>query len=403
MVRVSFERIAPQLPAEAFVLPFDRLGESLKEPHALLVPRRVVLAHMRDGGIAIDWETVAAQFPDLALGISEAEFRRRYPDLKLFLPVDEVLSQLPPDTLPLATAVLNNEAPEVPAPVASLINGHATARPVAPVAAPIVSPPPPLAVPAAPAPSASMSVPARTEVVDRETLSRVVACFSGVGTFEAAGDRVGATTLVSLVAPSLAREAVAACAARATRFLAEGAGELVTVRTTRAVLVLAAARTPIVVAVRRPGAPVALLELRAARAAAGDGEGLMAAAPSPGRVLQPLTVDRRVAGAGQALRSFGDVEPAVFADGGARVYAFGAHGLDTTPLGALALSVCEAFGEGDGELGRLVSVVFRRGEDRTLIRPLGAGDAVLAATGAVTRPGCAHRDADRAAAMLEAL
>ena len=194
-----------------------------------------------------------------------------------------------------------------------------------------------------------------------------------------------------------------ACAARIVGFLEAGPGEVVTVRTTRAVLVLAAATTPIVVAARRPGAPVALLELRAARAAVAVGDAPPATPPTANRALKLLTVDDRVAGAGDALASFGAVEATVLGDGAARVYVFSAHGRDATPVGALALGVCEALRDGGAELGRLVSAVFHRGSERTLVRPLGSGGAVLAAVGPVTRPGRVHRDADRAATVLEAL
>ena len=402
MVRVSFDRIAPQLPAEAFVLPFARLGESLKEPHALLVPRRIVLARMRQGGIAIDWATVASQFPELALGISEAEFRNRYPELKLWLPLDEVLSQLPPDTVPLVSAVVTDGLEAVPPPVsppAPLRAAPETSPPVAAtvLTAPVVAAAAP-AVVTAPSPDVQPAEP-----VDRELVARVVACFGGIGTFEAAGERMAGTALITLVAPSLPRAAVMACAARIVRFLAAGPGEVVTVRTTRAVLVLAAATTPIVVAARRPGSPVALLELRAARAAVAVGDAPAPTAPAADRALKPLSVDDRVAGAGDALVSFGAVEATVLGDGAARVYVFSAHGRDATPLGVLALGVCEALGDGGAELGRLVSVVFHRGSERTLVRPLGSEGAVLAAAGPVTRPGRAHRDADRAAMVLEAL
>jgi hypothetical protein len=405
MVRVSFEGIASQLPAEAFVLPFDRLAESLKEPHALLVPRRVVLAQMREGGIAIDWQTVAAQFPDLALGVSEAEFRARYPDLKLSLPVDEVLAQLPADTRPLVTAVLNTERLELPPPLSPRgPNGRSSAAfSLAPPAAPLpaASPAPPpsgLPVPVAAETVASPPAPSN-EMIDRETVARMVACFSGAGTFEAVAERVDGKTLVALVAPSIAREAVAACAARVLPLLAREAAEVVTVRTARAVVVLAAGSTPVLVATRRPGAPTALLELRAARAAAAGPGGVGPPARPPARSLEPLTVDARVAGAGHALASFGAVEPAAFADGRTRVYVFSASGRDAAPVGGLALSVSEALGE-TGELGRLVSVVFRRGGERTILRPLGR-TAILAASGPVRFPGRAHRDADRAAAALE--
>ena len=431
MVRVSFARIAPQLPADAFVLPVDRLGESLKEPHVLLVPQRVVLAQMGEGGIAIDWATVAPQFPELALGMSEAEFRNRYRDLKLSLPVDEVLAQLPPDTVPLVSAVVNAEALAGPAPTPPL-NGRSTVPYTAPAPASFAPPRPakvdlppvspresparaiptegPVSRPAAPtvlppAPPTTSRTPVverPLEAVDHETVARIVACFNGVGTFQAAGERAAGTTFVSLIAPSLPREAVATCAGRLVRFLGDGAGEVATVRTSRAVLVLVAAPTPIVVAARRPGASVALLELRAMRAAADGGTGVVTAPAPPTRALRTVSVDHRVRSAGHALRSFGDVEPTVFAADGAIVYVFSAPGRDATPLGALALSVYDALRDG-GDLGALVSVVFRRGRERTLLRPVGTGAAVLAAAGSVTYPGCAHRDVDRAAILLEAL
>jgi hypothetical protein len=195
---------------------------------------------------------------------------------------------------------------------------------------------------------------------------------------------------------------VAACAGRLLRFLPAEAGELVTVRTTRAVVVLAGGTPAVVAAARRPGPPVALLELRAARAGVASG-GVGVAPAGADRALRPVSVDGRVAGAGRALASFGAVEPAVFADGDARVYVFSAPGRDALPLGRLALAACDALDDVGGELGRLVSVVLRRGGERTLVRPLAGGAAVLAATGPVTRPGRVHRDAERAATVLEAL
>jgi hypothetical protein len=47
--------------------------------------------------------------------------------------------------------------------------------------------------------------------------------------------------------------------------------------------------------------------------------------------------------------------------------------------------------------------MFRRGPDRTLVRPLAGGATVLAVAGPVTRPGRIRADTDRAVAMLEAV
>jgi hypothetical protein len=63
--------------------------------------------------------------------------------------------------------------------------------------------------------------------------------------------------------------------------------------------------------------------------------------------------------------------------------------------------VCEALRDGGTALGRLVSVVFCRDGERTVVRPLGDGTEVLAASGPISRPGRVHRDAERAAAVLE--
>lgn len=379
MVRVPFARIAAQLPAEAFVLPFERLSESLREPHTLLIPRRVVLSQMRDGGVAITWGHIAAQFPDLALGMSDDDFRKQYPDLRLMLSLEELATQLPPGTI-------------LPAPAAQ--PEWAPAPAVTPPVAPSPEPPVPMLSPAA----APVSAPLRAALVGRETLSRIVECFSGVGSFEATAEHVLDATVVTLVEPGLPREVATASAGRLLPFMETVPSDIITVRTDRAILMLAAAQVPIIVAARRPGAPVALLALRAGRAAAATGH-RAAGVPAPGRrALEAVSIDDRTAHAARALRSFGTVDATVFADGARRIYVFSAGGGDDKALGALALDVCEALGDG-GDLGRLRSVTLRHGDEHTVVRPLAAG--VLAVTGRVTRLGRMLRDAERAAAVLE--
>jgi hypothetical protein len=114
-----------------------------------------------------------------------------------------------------------------------------------------------------------------------------------------------------------------------------------------------------------------------------------------------------VAGVAGLLGAFGGVEPAVLTDpaAGARVYVFRERGRDAARVGALALAAWEGMARvRDADLGALVSIVFRQGRRRTLVRPLagGAAAALLAADGTVARPGRAWREADRAAAVLEA-
>jgi hypothetical protein len=395
MVRVSFARIAAQLPAEAFVLPFERLSESLREPHVLLVPRRVVLSQMRGGAVAISWGHIASQFPDLALGMSDDEFRNQYPDLKLWLPMDEVTPQLPPPE-PVRVE-------PAPAPAPPPTNGPTT-LPVAPTppSSPVIASAPVAPTPPSSPVIASVVAPPAVRLVDADVLNRIVGCFSGVGSFESAAERIGGTTVVSLVEPGVPREAVTACAGHLLRCLAGASAEIVTVRTRRAAVVLAVAPTPIVVAARLPGAPVALLGIRALRAAAGVVDGTLSLSSPPTRALEPVSVDGRMAQAAQALRSFGAVDSTVFADGAAHVYVFSAGGGDDKALGALALNVCDALGDG-GDLGRPRAIVFRRGGDHTFVRPLAGSAGVLVATGSVTRPGRLLGEADRAATVLEAV
>ena len=419
MVRVSFARIAAQLPAGAFVLPFERLGESLREPHLVLVPRRVVLSQMRDGAVAITWAHISSQFPDLALGMSDDEFRKQYPDLQLWLPMDEIVSQLPAGSVPGAPApepdrvetpltMPSNGAPTaaiVPAPISAPVPAAAVPPISAPVPAAAV-PPISAPVPAAAARPLSMAVPAtaaprRTELPGREVTSQIAACFSAAGTFEVIADHILDSVVVTLVEPTLAREAVTTAAAPLLRALANASADVITLRTEHAVVVLGVAATPIVVAAPMPGAPVALLALCAARAAAAVGDGAPSV-PSPApRALEPVSVEPRVVAAARALRSLGAVQPTVFADGSARIYVVSADGGEDKAVALLALNVCDALGDG-GDLGRPHAVVFRRGTTYTLVRPLAGSVGVLAATGVLTRPGRLLREADRAAAVLEA-
>jgi len=99
------------------------------------------------------------------------------------------------------------------------------------------------------------------------------------------------------------------------------------------------------------------------------------------------------------------LEPAVLTDatGAARIYVFREPGREAERLGELALAVWEGLGRArDADLGALVSVVFRQGRRRILVRSLGGrGTVLLAAAGPVARPGRAWREATARAAALE--
>src|SRR2546426_817171 len=107
----------------------------------------------------------------------------------------------------------------------------------------------------------------------------------------------------------------------------------------------------------------------------------------------------RLGGGAGTLGAFGDVEPAVLTDasGVARVYVFREPGHEAERLGELALAVWDGLGRTrDADLGALVSVIFRQGRRRILVRPLAErGTTLLAAAGPVARPGRAWREADQ--------
>src|SRR5436190_2245827 len=124
---------------------------------------------------------------------------------------------------------------------------------------------------------------------------------------------------------------------------------------------------------------------RAAALVGGAGEGVAL----PPRALSLLAVEPRVAGLAGTLGAFGILEPAVLTDatGAARIYVFREPGREAEWLGELALAVWEGLGRArDADLGALVSVVFRQGRRRILVRSLGRrGTVLLAAAGPVAR------------------
>jgi len=97
VVRVSFERVAGQLPAGAFHVPLERVAASLPEPGYLLIPRRLVLAQLAEGLVRAGWEVVGEQFPRRLLAMTGGEITREIPDGQLVLPLDELVPQLPPE------------------------------------------------------------------------------------------------------------------------------------------------------------------------------------------------------------------------------------------------------------------------------------------------------------------
>jgi hypothetical protein len=101
VIRISFDRLAGQLPPDSFVLPLDRVGANLTEPGRLRIPRALVLPQLGEGEVRVPWDIIAGQLPRQLLAVSEEELARQFID-GLVLPLDEVIRQLPPETFAAA-------------------------------------------------------------------------------------------------------------------------------------------------------------------------------------------------------------------------------------------------------------------------------------------------------------
>lgn len=138
-VRISFGRVAAEIPAEAFREPLERVATRMQHPGVLLIPLSRVLPQLGEGLIRIGWEVVASQFPRDQLAVSDAEMAERLPN-GIQLPLDEVIRQMSPDLF-----MAGGPAPDVsglesfPAPFQPLLSDPA---PV--VAAAAVDPPAPV-------------------------------------------------------------------------------------------------------------------------------------------------------------------------------------------------------------------------------------------------------------------
>jgi hypothetical protein len=463
VIRVPFDRLADQLPPDVFVLPPERLAESVREPHVIVIPCRLVLPQLGEGAVEISWTLVDDQFPELALAMPRLEVRRRFPGWVLSLPMDEVVRQLPrevfrvqapaadlfdiaqfpapfapeppaplqapaaagvPEAEPLA--LVEPEVPIAPAPTA-IAEGRALRQEDANPAVDLASsePPPPVRHVAVGSPAAvldpvdTVSQPATVAADEEsETLGRTLALgLAPLGAFDWQARRVGGRALLSFVPPAIPREpidALAAAAAPLVDRLASWNVEQVTIRTTRLVCVLTplGSRGCLAATVRRGGA-VAMLELLSSRVGrvTGDTPGVASAAIAfPTVATTPAGTangHRAVGEAARALAVFGPLAVSVAEGEGAApsVYVFG--GQDQAVLAGAARAVHETLvaGHDQDALGRLESIVLRRGRERAVVRPLrrpGGQPAVLAAAGDVALAGRAHRAVAQAAALLEA-
>jgi hypothetical protein len=335
--------------------------------------------------------------------------------------------ELEPEPVTPEPVVLETVAPapvvaeEIPAVVIPFVEPVAVSVPAPMVVSSQPAPvaPPVLDITPIPAPAVVAGIPAPS-VTDEESeaLGRTLALgLMPLGAFDWQARRIGGRPLVSFVPPALAREpidAMAAGAAPLVERLASWGIEQVTIRTTRLVCVLTplGTRGCFAATVRRGGA-VAMLEMLSTRAGRATGDTTSVTSPAiafPAVATSPASNGNGHRGVGEATRAlaaFGPLAMSVAEAEGAApsVYVFG--GQDQAVLAGAARAVHETLVVRHDEeaLGRLESVVLRRGRERAVLRPLrghGGAPAVLAAAGEVALAGRAHRAVAQAAALLEA-
>ncbi len=150
MIRISFGRIADQLPVEMFARGREGLHATLRPGVSLLVPRRLLLPYLGEALAPVKWEVVADQFPRDELALSHEEIAGRLPHRSLLLPLDEVVPQIPAELLALTTPTADVYGieefpppfqPHVPPP--SETPAVDTRAPAEPAAAAVAEPEPP--------------------------------------------------------------------------------------------------------------------------------------------------------------------------------------------------------------------------------------------------------------------
>jgi len=139
-VRISFGRVAPEIPADAFRVPLEQVAEQMWQPGSLLVPLPLVLPQLAEGLVHVSWDVVSPQFPRAQMAVSEAEMLDRLPS-GIRLPLDEVIRQIPPDLFMSSGPAADVRGLEsFPAPFQPLVSDPSPEPPPAPteIPAPVV-------------------------------------------------------------------------------------------------------------------------------------------------------------------------------------------------------------------------------------------------------------------------
>lgn len=432
-IRIPFDRVVEQLPAEAFRVPLDRVGACLLEPGYLLVPQRLVAPQIGEGQASVAWSAVAEQFPHQVLAWERPEVGRRLPGGALALPLDEVVRQLPPDLFVVPGATPDMRAledfplpfqPHVPPP-----SEEQVAAPVEPSPAGAggpelgVEPEPPEPDPesvapgeaAAPLGEPDPAVEAAVEDAPAPEPAGLPAALGLRGAWQLRTHRLDGLRIITLTGSDVAPEEVARLAADLAGLLDDprlpGPVSQLTVRGAGATLVFTpidalSAGGPLLAATAEPGAALAQLERAALRMARGLQDGRRRRLPpEPPSDLVETPVPATVREAAQRMRAFGTLAPTVLGDGtGLTLYLLLAPGAAARPVAGWARDLRAAVR--GGRLGSLESAMVRLGEDRLLIREVavGRGAAALLVVGGapLSRPGLARLEIERAVARLGA-
>jgi hypothetical protein len=428
-IRIPFERIADQLPAEAFLLPLDQVASNLPEPNLLLIPQRLVLPQLPEGVVRVPWGMVAAQFPKHAVALPDEEMAQRIPNGGLLLPLDEVVRQLSPEVLHLPLRSVDVQGIEhFPAPFQSSV----------------AVPPSPVEVPAEGLDRAQAAIPplkslssrqaqeleARSPVeapgsvevewsiseateyqgatsleaerlevstaepahlsrqfVEAQRISDILAPF---GSPKVDAQVVSGVTLFTVASPRLAKEALVAAATPLVPLLTGGRGlppvDQATLRGSGGAIVLTslapagAGGSALVAEVRQKGS-LALIEVLSRRVAdeyrvnhpnRTTASGALASQERYASEFEGVPVSSQVERLAGSLQAFGPVIPSAIRDAtdGTLLYLFLAPETTAQPLGRFARDlyrIMRVNGQSGG-IGPFQSVVLRIGRQRVVVR-----------------------------------
>lgn len=463
-IRIPFEQIAGQLPAEAFLLPLDQLASNLSEPNLLLIPLRLILPQLPEGVVRVPWDVVTAQFPKHALALPDEEMAQRLPNGGILLPLDEVVCQLSPEALclplrsidvhgieyfpapfqpsfsdPSSTAdVPAEDVDRVQAAIPPLTSLSARQAQESEVHAAVETPgsvevewsiPEATDYQGATGPETerletSMAGPAHLsmQLVEAQRISDLLAPF---GSPKVDVQVVDGVTLFAVSSPRLAKEALVAAATRLVPLLAGGRGlppvDQATLRGSGGAMVLTSlalvgAGGPTLVAGVRQRGSLALIEVLSRRVAAEyranhpnltAASGALASQERADPEFEDVLVPSQVGRLAGYLRAFGPVIPSALRDAtdGTLLYLFLAPETTAQPLGRFACDLYRAM-RVNGESGGLApfqSVVLRIGRQRVVVRLVaeaGRASILVTAGSGMGQPGLAHLQVERAAARL---